>query len=164
MQIRSAVRYQVSVALTASSILLGCGSEATKPEPGAPLVVERIASAILSPLDTPTYRVIVDQESWAAAWSEFVAGHWPPAPPTPVVAFENRVVILAASGALPTQLLAFRVDEVRLLNGVLNVTVVEEWPAPQCGSLPVITRPVDIVSVPRLATEAQFLVVRRSRC
>jgi hypothetical protein len=156
-------------ALAVCSLLLGCGSETTKPEaiktePGVPLAVERIASAILSPLDTPTYRVILDQESWAAAWSEFVAGHWPPPPPAPVVDFENRVVILAAAGALPTQLLAFRVDEVRLLNGVLHVTVREEWPAPQCGSLPVITRPVDIVSVPRLATQAQFISTRTSRC
>ena len=162
------MRYELFTALTVFG-LLGCGSEATKPEapkpePGVPIAVERIASATLSPLDTPTYRVILDPESWAAAWSEFVAGHWPPAPPVPVVDFESRVVILVASGALPTQLLAFRVNEVRLLDAVLSVTILEEWPAPQCGSLPVITRPVDIVSVPRLATQAQFISTRTSRC
>ena len=157
------------VGLAVCSLLVGCGSEPTQadastPEPGVPLAVERIASAILSPLDTPTYRVILDEASWTAAWSEFVADHWPPAPPAPVVDFENRVVILAASGTLPTQLLAFRIDEVRLLNGVLRVTVREEWPGPQCGSLPVITRPVEIVSVRRLATQTQFTSTRTSRC
>ena len=125
---------------------------------------EHVASAVLSPVDSPTYRVILNQETWAAAWSELVAEHWPPAPPAPSVDFQSHIIVFVGPGALPTQLQSFGVEEVRLLNGVLHVTILEDWPSPRCGSLPVITRPVDIVSIPRLSTEAQFLTHRSSSC
>jgi len=149
-------------------VLSGCTRGAVQPElnerSGIPVAFERVASVILSPVDTPTYRIIVDQDSWTTAWSELVAGHSPPAPPAPSIDFESHVVLFAGAGALPTQLLSFGVVDVRLRNGVVTVTVREEWPGSQCGSLPVITRPVDIVTIPRLATGAEFLTERTSRC
>jgi hypothetical protein len=149
-------------------VLSGCSADLTDPEmrplDGDAVPFEQITSAILSPIDSPTYRVILDQESWADAWSRLVAGHAPPEPPPPTIDFATRIVIFTAAGALPTQLRSFRIEEVRLRSGVLHVTVHEAWPAPQCGSLPVITRPVDIVSIPRLATKAEFLTRRTSSC
>jgi hypothetical protein len=149
-------------------VLSGCTRDAVQAElnerSGIPVAFERVASVTLSPVDTPTYRIIVDQDSWTTAWSELVAGRWPPAPPAPSIDFESRVVLFVGAGSLPTQLLSFGVVDVRLRNGVVKVTVREEWPGSQCGSLPVTTRPVDIVTIPRLSSETEFLTERTSRC
>ncbi len=149
--------------LTTCLTLGACSAEKAVSD-GTLLPIEHIASVVLSPLDSASYQVILDQNTWAAIWARMVADHAPPAPPVPTIDFGSRVVILAVAGEIPTQLHAFRVDEVRLQSGILQVTVVQDWPASQCGSLPVVTHPVDIVSVARVATEATFLTKRISSC
>ena len=158
-----------SIALAAEFLLLcGCGSDLAPPNVmtagGEVVPFEQVASATLSPVDSASYRVILDEESWAAAWSQLVAGHVPPNPALPSIDFKSRIVVLVAAGELPTQLRSFGVDEIRLSDGVFHVTVREDWPAAQCGSLPVVTHPVNVVSVPRLSTRADFAQRRTSSC
>jgi hypothetical protein len=126
---------------------------------------EHIASVTLSDVKKPTYTLITDRESWVKAWSALVAAQlWPPPPPAPTIDFDSQAVILAGAGDQPTQLVSFRIEEVRLRDGTLHVLVHEDWPSPQCGSLPVITQPVHVVSVPRLASTAEFTTRRTSSC
>ncbi len=149
--------------LTTCLILGACSAEKAVSDANL-LPLEHISSLVISPLDSASYQVILDQNTWAAVWARLVADHAPPAPPVPTIDFGSRVVILAAAGELPTQLHAFRIDQIHLQNGILQITVVQDWPATQCGSLPVVTYPVDIVSVARVATEATFLTKRTTSC
>src|SRR4029077_13365921 len=99
-------------------LLCGCGSDLAPPDvrttEGEVVPFEQVASAILSPVDSPSYRVILDEESWAAAWSQLVAGHVPPKPALPSIDFTSRILVLVAAGEIPTQLRSFGVEEVRL--------------------------------------------------
>ena len=72
--------------------------------------------------------------------------------------------MLAGAGNLPTQLISFTIEDVRLHDGILHVVVHEDWPAPKCGSLPVVTQPVHVVKVPRLAVSAEFETRRTASC
>jgi hypothetical protein len=114
-----------------------------------------------SGIDARAGVIILDQPSWEAAWQVVVANYAPgEKPPLPVVDFDTHVVLLAAGGVTTTQLLSFRIADVRV--GPEGLAVSVDVVSPECGSLPVITTPVDIVSVPRLETRAQFTFVDRT--
>lgn len=160
------MRYTVAMLLAGCVALVSCSREPAEPTPGGePVPFETLASVTLSEVESPTYTIILDQESWATIWAAIVAGQlWPQPPPPPTIDFESQVVLIAGAGELSTQLLSFRIDEVRLQDGILEVVVHEDWPAPQCGSLPVVTHPVHAISVPRLSASADFVTRRTSRC
>ena len=115
----------------------------------------------LSGIDTQTGTLILDAASWQSAWGSIYA-NYAQKPALPAINFDSTVVILAAAGTTPTQLYSFQIKEVRVSGESLHVRVVGVWPT--CGSLPVITAPVHVVRVPRVATEAQFTFVRTGRC
>ena len=106
--------------------------------------------------------IVLDQAAWELAWRAAVSRNYAPGqqPPAPAVNFETHVVLVAAGGTTTTQLLSFRITDVR--TGPAGLAVSVDVVSPECGSLPVITTPVDIVSVPRLDTRAQFTFVDRT--
>jgi hypothetical protein len=111
-----------------------------------------------SGLNTRTGKLILDTPTWRATWDSLFANVAADQKPLlPDIDFTNVVVLLAAAGNTPTQLVSFRIAGVRAGPGVLEVTVESDWP--QCGGLPVVTTPAHIVSVPRMATEAHFTFI-----
>ena len=115
-----------------------------------------------SGIDARSGIIILDQPSWEVAWQAAVARNYPPGqqPPLPAVNFDTHVVLIAAGGMTTTQLLSFRITDVRV--GPAGLAVSVDVVSPECGSLPVITTPVDIVSVPRVETRAHFTFVDRT--
>lgn len=99
--------------------------------------------------------IITDARALQVAWDTVFANYEPGQKPLmPAIDFAQNVVLLASAGQTPTQLLWFRITLVRERPEHLAVLVESQWPA--CGGLPLVTTPVHIVSVPRVATQAVF--------
>jgi len=115
-----------------------------------------------SGVQTKLGRIITDQAGLQAAWNDIFANYAPGQKPfVPYVDFSQEVLLLAAAGPTPTQLLSFRITMVRERPEHLAVLVESEWPP--CGGLSVTTNPVHIVSVPRVATQAVFEFVDNTK-
>jgi hypothetical protein len=108
-----------------------------------------------SGIDTRRGRIITDNSGFQTAWDEVFAHYAPGQKPfLPAIDFTHYVVLLASAGPTPTQLLWFRITKVRERPQHLAVLVESQWP--DCGGAPVVTNPVHIVLVPRVATQAVF--------
>jgi hypothetical protein len=108
-------------------------------------------------IETPTRTLITNPETWATAWANIFANYAPSQrPPLPAIDFDARVVVLAAAGLRGAQGFFFTIEEVRRHEGTLQVLVIERWPS--CGTLPALSAPVHAVSVPRVATTAEFIL------
>lgn len=114
-----------------------------------------------SGMQTKLGRIITDAGGLQRAWDEVFANYAPGQKPLPpYVDFDQEVLLLAAAGPTPTQLIWFRITLVREREQHLAVLVESRWPS--CGGAPVTTNPVHIVSVPRVATQATFEFVDRT--
>lgn len=108
-----------------------------------------------SGLETKRGRIVTDSVGLRQVWDEIFANYSADQKPwVPPIDFEHNVVLIASAGPTPTQLIFFRITKVRERPGHLAVLVESQWPP--CGGLPVVTNPVHIVSVPRVATQAVF--------
>jgi hypothetical protein len=106
-------------------------------------------------MDTKRGRLILDQNSFRAAWDTMFATFSPEQRPAlPDIDFGANAVLLASAGSTPTQLLSFRIVAVRGLTHRFEALVETQWP--KCGGPPVVTSPVHVIMVPRVATEATF--------
>ena len=111
-----------------------------------------------SGMETKRGRIIDDSAALRAAWDTVFANYPPDQKPwMPAIDFKYFVVLLASAGTTPTQLSWFRIAVVRDRPERLEVLVESVWPA--CGGSPLTTRPVHIVTVPRVSTQAVFQFV-----
>lgn len=99
--------------------------------------------------------IINNAETFQTVWNTVFANYAEGQKPLlPNVDFTQFVVLLASAGSTPTQLSAFRIAMVREKPYHVEVTVESLWPCK--GGLPVVTTPVHMVAVPRVATQAVF--------
>jgi hypothetical protein len=91
--------------------------------------------------------VIRDANGWDQFWSELAVGE------RPDVDFSRDVVVAVAAGQRSTGGYEIAVDRVTLVDGQLQVEVVERTPGPNCMTTASLTQPVDVVVVP--ASEAR---------
>jgi hypothetical protein len=154
---------RASVALLVVA-LTTCGSPHSPPVGDVVPFEEVYSLPSFSGLTSPTAALIVDSASWDAAWASIFSNYGPSQrPPLPAINFDSTVVLYAGTGEVPTQLYSFKITEVRLSDaGTLNVRVESVWPT--CGSLPVITSPVHVVSVRVQSTTARFTWVKSGKC
>lgn len=111
-----------------------------------------------SGMDSKRGIIITDNAALQTVWDSVFANYAVGQKPfVPFIDFKQDVVLLASAGTTPTQLRWFRITMVRERPEHLAVLVESQWPA--CGGLPVVTNPVHIVSVPRVATQAVFTFV-----
>jgi hypothetical protein len=151
---------------TLTLILVALAAASCGPPPSGPVGTGSIDEQYLpqreifsvrsfSGLDARGGRLILDAASWKVAFDSIMASVAPGTKNTlPEIDFNNWVVLIAAAGSTPTQLVSFQIAGVRGHPAFLQVIVELKWPG--CGSLPVETTPLHIVAVPRVATEAQF--------
>lgn len=127
--------------------LAACDSPSA-PETPQPLALTRITQPAFSGFDTPQRLVIRSQPAWEAAWATLWAraGQSPALPP---VDFTRDVVLLAAAGARPTSGYFIAIEAASATGDAATVTVRSYAPGAGCEILPVVTTPVDVVSMPR---------------
>lgn len=157
MNARTAVILLVAAALTACAVPNGptqsSGWEDTSDLlPLTDVYLVRSNSGVASRVG----RLILDRPTWIAVWDSITSNLGDKRPAPPDIDFNYSVVLLAAAGSTPTQLVSFRITDVHSRPDFLRVMVEVNWPAAACGSVPVVTTPLHVVAVPRVATEAQF--------
>ncbi len=98
--------------------------------------------------------LVRDRAAWATTWQQLHNGLV--ADPLPAVDFTRDMVVLVAAGQRPTGGTSVRVDGVAAEPGgaVVRYTVTE--PGAGCMSTQVITAPVVVVRVPRVAGPVRF--------
>jgi ABC-type phosphate transport system substrate-binding protein len=163
---RNAVhRLGMTTAVAAAVLAFGlaaCGGDPADPTVGREAQVLQ-AREVLSISDSwsgfqaPTRVVISNAQAWADAWATIHALYTVP-PALPAVDFSTSVLILAAMGPQSSTGYSVAIQEVRVDDGALAVTVLERSPGASCVTGQAVTSPVHVVEVPRHATTASFTV------
>ena len=148
-----------ALALASLTALAACGDDAVATEPtpqagGQALVVGHFdvstgQGAGRQPGDTARQRqVIADAATWSKFWASLApdpnAGGAPPA-----VDFTRDMVIAVATPVRPSSGYGIKIESVTEWADHLDVQVVETSPASDCVTLGVLTRPFDVVQLPR---------------
>ncbi len=106
----------------------------------------------------PIRTVITDNATWTSFWATISGGVAVPSGPVPTVDFANEMVIVAMTAVRPTGGYSVRIDGVREYTDYIAADVVEGSPSPSCGTAQVLTRPLDMVQVPRRDKPVRFAV------
>lgn len=114
-------------------------------EDGRQLEISRIGTYTNSEIGEPRRLIIRSETEWRNFWDDLNLGE------RPEVDFDDEMVIAVSSGTRPTTGYSIRVAGVTAGDdGRLVVDVVETEPARNCITGQQITRPVDVVVVPRV--------------
>jgi hypothetical protein len=155
---RSAVAARA--ALAAGVLLAACA--AAGPE-DVEVPFEALVSETHSGLVEERREVVRDETGWARLWDEIYASVTP-RPSRPAVDFARDMLVVAATGTRPSGGFAIRVTGVTQRGDDLEVTVLETCPPPGAMVTMELTRPVAVVSVPRLALVPRFTERRSASC
>jgi hypothetical protein len=115
-----------------------------------------IAQDFHSEFDAPQLLVLRDAGLWADTWSR-VARQRQPLPPVPFVDFGKETVILAAMGQESSSGYTVTIEEVRIVQDHLVVSVLEKSPASGCAVLAVETAPLVVIAVPNTRKQVLFV-------
>lgn len=121
---------------------------------GASQPIERLLAAQHGGPQAPTEQVIRDRAAFARAWAALHADA--PAAPLPSVDFARQMVLVVGLGERTTGGHAVRVDAVAAEGTGAVVRYTTSAPGADCMTTQVITSPVEVVSVPRVAGEVRF--------
>ena len=113
-----------------------------RPEPSAFMA--------FSPLGTAQTSVVRDRDAWLRMWVALFPGS-PTSlpPPLPEVDFSREMVVVAALGSQPSSGYDIVFTGAFEADGVVTMELETRSPGPGCGTLTVITAPVDLARVPR---------------
>jgi hypothetical protein len=105
--------------------------------------LRRLDSGTFSSIQKPRTVVVRDMETWQALWKEHRGGTLP----LPKVDFAKEMVLGAWAGTRPTGGYVITIQEARLKNGTLTVSVRSESPPPDAMLIQALTQPFDLVAV-----------------
>ncbi len=112
--------------------------------PGESITLRRIGTYTSTGLGEPRRLVIRTDAEWRDFWSDLGGGA------LPAVDFSRDMVIGVASGTRRTTGYGIRVDAVHVDDdGTLVIDVVETAPGANCFNAQQVTRPADVIVVPR---------------
>lgn len=125
--------------------------------------IVRLYAAAHSAYEMAEETVVRDRAAWEAAWQQLHNGL--AAEPLPAVDFTRDMVLLVAAGQRSTGGTSVRVDSVTAGAGGALVRYTVTEPGAGCMSTQVMTAPVEVVRVPRVAGAVRFeRRVARSEC
>jgi len=119
------------------------------------LRAEPYAFEFFSGLDESERLLIRNTAAWADVWSRIYARRGEK-PALPTVDFAAETIVVVALGQRPSSGYSIIVKNASRAGGVTTVGVESLSPGPGCGGLTVLTHPVDIARIPRLAGFVQF--------
>lgn len=137
-----------------SFLLLSC-SESSPTAPDGPVAFTEVYTDMYSGILTRRQEIIATPTQWQRVWDEIYARR-SPKPALPAVNFENSLLIVVGLGDTGDACKRVAVESVTRSGGALNVSVKEIRPPASCVCPPVTVQPVQVVSIPRLATGAGF--------
>jgi hypothetical protein len=151
------------LALAASALLVACAAAAPREAGEAEHPFETVLAEIHSGLAEPRREVVRDEEGWARLWAAIHAGT-SPAPPRPTVDFAREMLIAVASGTRPSGGFSIKVRSVATRGGRLEVVVLETCPAADAVVTTELTRPVEVVRLPKRTEPVAFQEARAGPC
>ena len=152
-----------SLALTASALAAACASAGPSGGSDAEQRIQSVVSETNSGVEQARREVIRDAASWSRLWSEIHAGRVP-LPALPAVDFGREMLIAVASGTRPTAGFSIQVTGVTTRGDRLEVAVLERCPDADAIVAQVLTQPVAVVRVARLAQAPTFTDTRTGAC
>jgi hypothetical protein len=147
-------RGQQFLALAVAAGVIGCADRGDPLEMTQIPGIEGFASS--SGLTTRERLVIDNAAGWVNTWSQIAGNHIPP-PGPPAIDFESSVVIVVAMGVRPSGGFQITIDQVRFLDGDVQIAVTERSPGEGCSGPGVLTAPLDAVVVMRFDGRSAFL-------
>jgi hypothetical protein len=153
-QRRWTLRWTLLTSFATLAVALMTGScSPSSPTPSVPLALTRLRQeavgySAFSGYGQPTMLVIRDRGAWQAAWRQ-MNGDLTPGPPMPEIDFSSEMVILVASGSHTSSGYDVLLTSASKTDDLVTVHALERSPAPNCGSLTVITSPVDLARMSR---------------
>jgi hypothetical protein len=114
--------------------------------------VIRLHHSEQSGIDTPTRLVVRDSASWAGVWASMEMSEARPA-----VDFSSQMVLIAAMGSRSSGGYEITIDSVKISRSEYLIFVRTREPADDCGVPAVLTQPIDVVQVPKLALSPRFV-------
>jgi len=155
-------RVTAGALLVAAAALAACSSDPVAVTASESLTVTRFtslesAAAQGTRIDTTRRRTtITDATTWNAFWTSLIPD--PQATgPAPSVDFSREMVIAAVMPLRPSSGYRIAIERVTEFADHIEAEVVERSPAPGCMTLTVITRPFDVVRVPRRDKPVKFV-------
>lgn len=107
-------------------------------------------------LSTAERLVITSQEAWVDTWRKLNSRRGTPLE-LPPIDFTERTVLVASMGEQNSSSVSISLDDFVRRGSSAEVTVTESTPAAGCSSLPTISHPVAVVTVPRVETPVDFI-------
>jgi protease stability complex PrcB-like protein len=151
------------LALAACAFAAACAGAGPSAGSDAEQRVAPVISETQSGLDESRREVIRDAASWSRLWSQIHAGRIP-VPPLPAVDFGREMLIAVASGTRPTAGFSIQVTGVTTRGDRLEVAVLERCPDADAILAQVLTQPVSVVRVAKLAQTPTFNETRTGAC
>lgn len=108
-----------------------------------------------SGLDTQQRLVIRDARTWASLWSQ-IAARIQPLPAPPAIDFDSKLVVVASMGTRPSGGYTIDIDDVRIIDNAVQLSVTETSPGVACGGSGALTTPIAVATVTRFDTQASF--------
>ncbi len=118
-------------------------------------LIDDVHTSQMSGIDDRRRLVIRTPQEWEAFWAEFVALVLPP-PETPVIDFDQQMVIAVTMGTRNTGGYAISVEGIFTDDATLFVRVVESSPGATCVLPQVLTAPATAVTLIRSDTNVEF--------
>jgi PrcB C-terminal len=135
-------------------VAVACSSDISTSPPGTAIPVVRLRSdpysfAFYSGMTTSARLVIRDPVTWQATWAEINRGLSPSSPP-PSIDFSREMVVVAALGTRGSSGYDILIDGATEADaGGAAIAIRSTSPGAGCGTLTVLTQPVDIARMPR---------------
>jgi hypothetical protein len=153
---------RAALLVAATAALAACSAEPVALGAGESLTVGRFtslesAAAQGTRIDTTQRRTtITDAATWGSFWTSLIPD--PQATgPAPTVDFSQEMVIAAVMPLRPSSGYRIEIERVTEYADYIEAEVVERTPAAGCVVLTVITRPFDVIRVPRRNKPVRFV-------
>lgn len=141
------------IALTGT--LTGCSDDSSGESPGLEPLQAAEPLRQDSGMTTRERLVVRDQATWTDTWRKLSSRQSTPLQ-TPQIDFSERAVIVASMGQMNSANHSISIDDVAFSGDSASFTVTESAPGAGCLSLPSISHPAAVVTVPTFTGEATF--------
>jgi hypothetical protein len=125
------------------------------PKSGTAIAFTQVVSQAFSSITAPRQVVVKDAAAWAALWAE----HKQSGNPAPEVDFSRNMVVALFAGETASGCKSTSIVKVVSRDGKMVVEYQERDLATLAPCLPVVTQPMQAVSVPRVDAKVEFLKV-----
>lgn len=150
------------ILLVAALVTAACDRPGS-PTNGTPLSMTRLREGAASFMTFSGYEqsitlVVRDRDAWQLVWNQAHRNIFP-IPPVPEIDFSTEMIVVAALGTRPSSGYDVVFTRASEANGVITVNAEARAPGPNCGTLTVITSPLDLARVPARSGTVLFHIM-----